>query len=265
MITTKKHNSLEYLFSSEISVPHAFTTRLGGVSTGCFASLNLTVGRGDTMENVEENIRILSRGVGFDPERIVLTRQIHSDIVRVVTDADCLGLCHQVYPQCDGLVTNTPGLAIMVFTADCTPLLFWDPVTGAVGAAHAGWRGTASDIAGKTVRTMEKAFGCRPENIRAAIGPNIGFCHFETGADVPQAMLEAFGAGVEPFIRPAGEKYYVDLKEINRFALNRAGVSSVDVSTDCTMCSTSRFWSHRATLGMRGAQGAVIQCKEVRP
>ena len=112
---------------------------------------------------------------------------------------------------------------------------------------------------------MEKAFGCRPENIRAAIGPNIGFCHFETGADVPQAMLEAFGAGVEPFIRPAGEKYYVDLKEINRFALNRAGVSSVDVSTDCTMCSTHRFWSHRATQGVRGAQGAVIQCKEVRP
>ena len=82
MITTKKQNALEYLVSSEISVPHAFTTRLGGVSTGCFASLNLTVGRGDTMENVEENIRILSRGVGFDPERIVLTRQIHSDLVR---------------------------------------------------------------------------------------------------------------------------------------------------------------------------------------
>ena len=77
-------------------------------------------------------------------------------------------------------------------------------------------------------------------------------------------MLAAFGSGVEPFIRPAGEKYYVNLKEINRFALNRAGVSSVDVSTDCTMCSTHRFWSHRATQGVRGAQGAVIQCKEVR-
>ena len=196
MITTKKHNSLEYLVSSEIAVPHAFTTRLGGVSTGCFESLNLTVGRGDSLENVEENIRILARGVGFDPERIVLTRQIHSCFVRVVTDSDCLGLCHQAYPQCDGLVTNTPGLAILVFTADCTPILLWDPVTGAVGAAHAGWRGTAADIAGETVRTMQDAFGCNPADIRAAIGPNIGFCHFETGADVPQAMLAAFGSGV---------------------------------------------------------------------
>ena len=265
MITTKKQNSLEYLVSSEIAVPHAFTTRLGGVSTGHLSSLNLTVGRGDTMENVEENIRILAHGVGFDPEKIVLTRQIHSSIVRVVTEKDCLGLCHQAYPQCDGLVTNEPGLSLMVFTADCTPILLWDPVTGAVGAAHAGWRGTAADIAGKTVRAMQDAFGCNPANIRAAIGPNIGFCQFETGSDVPQAMKEAFGSGVEPFIRPAGEKYYVNLKEINRFALNRAGVSSVDVSTDCTMCSPDRFWSHRATQGKRGAQGAVIQCKEVHP
>ena len=264
MITTKTQNSLEYLVSSEISVPHAFTTRLGGVSTGYLASLNLTVGRGDTLENVEENIRILGRGVGFAPEKIVLTRQIHSDIVRVVTQKDCLGLCHQVYPPCDALVTSAPGVSVMVFTADCTPILFWDPVTGAVGAAHAGWRGTAADIAGKTVQTMVDAFGCRPEDIRAAIGPNIGFCHFETGEDVPQAMLAAFGAGVAEYIRPVGEKYYVNLKEINRFALNRAGVSHVDISTDCTMCSTDRFWSHRATQGKRGAQGAVIQCKEVR-
>lgn len=265
MITTKKQNSLQYLVSSEIAVPHGFTTRLGGVSTGCFESLNLTVGRGDSLPNVEENIRILARGVGFDPERLVLTRQIHSDLVRVVTDADCLGLCHRAYPQCDGLVTATPGLSLMVFTADCTPLLLWDPVTGAVGAAHAGWRGTAADIAGKTVKAMTAAFGCRPEDIHAAVGPNIGFCHFETGADVPQAMAEAFGSGVDAYIRPAGEKYYVDLKEINRFALNRAGVRTVDVSADCTMCSPDRFWSHRFTQGLRGAQGAVIQCKEVRP
>ena len=206
MITTKKHNSLEYLVSSEIAVPHAFTTRLGGVSTGCFESLNLTVGRGDSLENVEENIRVLAGGVGFDPERIVLTRQIHSCFVRVVTDADCLGLCHQAYPQCDGLVTNTPGLAILVFTADCTPILLWDPVTGAVGAAHAGWRGTAADIAGETVRTMQDACGCNRADIRAAIGSNIGFCHLESGAVVPQARLAALRSGLETITGHAEEK-----------------------------------------------------------
>ena len=264
-ITTKRNGTLEYLTAEGISVPHGFTTRYGGVSVGTQSSLNLAFGRGDTMENVEENLRRLGAAVGFDPEKLVMTRQFHSDIVRVVTEKDCAGFCHRDYPECDALVTNTPGVTLLVFTADCTPLLFHDPVTGAVGAAHAGWRGTAADIAGKTVQKMREAFGCNPETIRAAIGPNIGFCHFETGSDVPQAMLASFGPAVEPFLRPAGEKYYVDLKEINRYALNRAGVVSVDISTACTMCSPDRFWSHRATQGVRGAQGAVIQCKEVRP
>ena len=263
MITVKKQNTLEYLVSSEISVPHAFTTRFGGVSTGFLSSLNLTVGRGDTMENVEENIRILSRGVGFDPERLVLTRQIHSDLVRVVTEADCLGLCHQVYPQCDGLVTNTPGLSLMVFTADCTPLLLWDPVTGAVGAAHAGWRGTAQDIAGKTVQAMQERFGSRPEDIRAAVGPNIGPCHFETNADVPEALCAAFGRDAEMYIQTRGGKFFPDLKAINAMALRRRGVTRIEVSTECTCCSTDRFWSHRATAGERGSQGAVITCRGV--
>ena len=260
MITTKKQNTLEYLVSSEIAVPHGFTTRFGGVSTGFLASLNLTVGRGDTLENVEENIRILGRGVGFDPEKIVLTRQIHSDLVRVVTEADCLGLCHQVYPACDGLVTNTPGLSLMVFTADCTPILLWDPVTGAVGAAHAGWRGTAADIAGKTLEAMARNFGTKPENVRAAIGPNIGPCHFETDADVPHALLAEFGKDAMPHLRRQGEKYYIDLKAVNALALRRRGVVHVEQSESCTACAPDRFWSHRATHGQRGSQGAVIVC-----
>jgi YfiH family protein len=179
-----------------------------------------------------------------------------------VTEADCRGLDHHNYPECDGLVTNTPGLALVVFTADCTPILLHDPVTGAVGAVHAGWRGTALDIAGKAVRTMMDAFGCKPENIRSAIGPNIGFCCFETDAEVPEAMVKTFGSDVEDYIRPAGEKYYVNLKEINRYALRRAGVTQTEISPDCTVCSHQRFWSHRVTRGLRGSQGAVILCKE---
>ncbi len=184
---TKKFDTLEYLAAPEISVPHGFTTRLGGVSTGSQASLNLAYGRGDTMENVETNIRRLAQALAFDPAKLVMTHQVHTDVIRPVTAADAQGLCHRVYPDCDGLVTNQPGVALMVFTADCTPILFHDPVTGAVGAVHAGWRGTALDIAGKTVETMVRCYGCRPEDIRAAIGPNIGQCHFETNADVAAA------------------------------------------------------------------------------
>ena len=263
-VITKTNNQMEYLCAEGITAAHAFTTRHGGVSTGSQASLNLAFGRGDSMENVEKNLRLLARELGFDPENYVLTRQTHSDIVRVVTAEDRRGLCHQQYPECDGLVTKEKGLALLVFTADCTPLLFHDPVTGAVGAAHAGWRGTAQDIGGKVVKAMVEAFGTRPEDIRCAIGPNIGLCHFETDADVPAAMAETYGeAAIAPYVRRAGEKYYLDIKAINALSLRRAGVKHIEISDACTMCRPDRFWSHRVTKGDRGSQGAVIVCGEV--
>ena len=262
-IQTIKSGTLEYLVAEGITVPHCFTTRYGGVSTGSQQSLNLAIGRGDSPENVEANLRILAKELDYDPEKYVLTRQIHSDIVRVVTDTDCNGFFHRDYPECDALVTNTPGVTLLVFTADCTPLLFHDPVTGAVGAAHAGWRGTAQNIGAKTVEAMVKNFGCKPENIRAAIGPNLGQCHFETDLDVPAALTAAYGEEVQAYIRHSGEKYYPDLKAINALALRRAGVSHIEISESCTWCESDRFWSHRVTKGDRGSQGAVITCREV--
>ena len=261
-IQTITQDTLEYLVAEDIPVPHCFTTRYGGVSTGSQSSLNLAFGRGDSMENVETNLRILGTALGFDPEKLVLTRQTHSDIVRVVTDEDCAGFCHREYPECDALVTNTPGVSLLVFTADCTPLLFHDPVTGAVGAAHAGWRGTVQSIGAKTVEAMVRSFGCDPRNIRAAIGPNIAKCHFETDADVPAAMIAAFGPDVTAFIEQRGTKYYLDLKGINALILRRAGLIHIETSEDCTWCQSDRFWSHRVTRGERGSQGAVITCKE---
>lgn len=260
-ITEKTSKNLTFLASDAISVPHGFTTRLGGVSTGVLDSLNLGMNRGDAPENVEENYRRLGKALGFDPGRAVLTRQTHSDIVRPVTERDCNGLDHRNYPECDALVTDEPGLALVIFTADCTPILLHDPVTGAVGAAHAGWRGTAADIAGKTVAAMVTHFGCKAENICAAIGPNIGPCHFETDGDVPRAMIAAFGEEISTFIRKTGEKYHLDLKKINAFALKRAGVTTIDISDACTYCQHERYWSHRYTQGRRGSQGAVIVCK----
>ena len=263
-IITKKNGKLEYLVAESISVPHCFTTWYGGVSVGSQESLNLAIGRGDSPENVEANLRILAKELGYDPEKYVMTWQIHSDIVRVVTDADCNGFFHRNYPQCDGLVTNTPGVTLLVFTADCTPLLFHDPVTGAVGAAHAGWRGTAQNIGAKTVAAMVENFGCKPEDIRAAIGPNLSQCHFETDLDVPAAMIAAFGEDIQTFIRQKGEKYYPDLKAINAYALRKAGVRQIEISESCTWCESDRFWSHRVTKGERGSQGAVITCKEAK-
>lgn len=261
-IITQRKGTLEYLTAEGIGVPHCFTTRLDGVSEGYLESLNIGANRGDSPENLEKNYRILGNAIEFDPACAVLTRQTHSDIVRVVTKKDHISLDHRDYPECDALITNDPGAALVVFTADCTPILLLDSVTGAVGAVHAGWRGTAADIAGKTAQKMAAEFGCEPKNIRAAIGPNIGACCFQTDAEVPEAMIAAFGAEAEQFIRKTGEKYYLDLKQINALALRRAGVTQIEISGDCTMCQHHRFWSHRAHGALRGSQGAIIVCKE---
>ena len=134
-------------------------------------------------------------------------------------------------------------------------------MTGAVGAVHAGWRGTALSIAGKAGQAMVETYGCDPKNIRAASGPNIGYCCFQTDADVPQAMLASYGDAAKAFIRPAGDKFYVNLKEINALSLKNAGVEHIEISESCTVCESHRFWSHRVTRGLRGSQGAIIVCK----
>ncbi len=261
-VTAQRQGTLEYLTARGIAVPHGFTTRLGGVSQGALFSLNLGMNRGDSPENVQKNYEILTDALGIPLENLVLTRQTHSDIVRVVTKADARGLDHRDYPECDALITNDPGTALMIFTADCTPILFYDPVTGAVGAAHAGWRGTAAGIAEKTVKAMEAAFGCKGENLRCAIGPNIAQCCFQTDRDVPDAMVAALGDAAGQWIRKQGEKYYVNLKELNALFLRRAGVKNIEISPICTACEHRRLWSHRITGGDRGSQGAMICCKE---
>lgn len=263
-IITQKTGTLEYLYCEDISVPHCFTTRLGGVSEGILSSLNIGAHRGDSMENIEKNYAILGNALGFDPKNAVLTRQVHTDIIRHVTRADAAGLDHGIYPECDGLITNDPGTVLVIFTADCTPILLHDPVTGAVGAVHAGWRGTAADIAGKAVRAMADTFGCDLKNIRAAIGPNIGVCCFETDKEVPEAMVSTYGDAAKAHITPAKNKYYVNLKELNALSLQNAGVTNITISSACTACEHDRFWSHRVTKGERGSQGAIIVCKEER-
>ena len=264
MFQTNQIGKLTFLTAENIPVPHCFTTRLGGVSQGHLAQLNLGTHRGDNPKHVIENYTRLGAAVGFSPADLVLTHQTHTDCVLAVDASDKgAGLFQAELPPCDGLVTNTPGVGLVAFAADCTPILLHDPVTGAVGAVHAGWRGTAADIAGVAVRTMVAAYGADPKHIRAAIGPHIGACCFETQADVPQAMKACYGEAAAEFIRPQGQKYYVNLTGLNTLSLRRAGVVHVDCSDLCTACDDRLFWSARKLGDRRGCQGAVIICKEV--
>lgn len=260
---TVRQGALEYLKSTLLDVPHGFSTRRGGVSRGALSSLNLGTHRGDDPENVVKNYEILGKSLGFSPEDTVFTRQLHGNIVMPVGRKDRgVGLFRPVEPERDGLVTNEPGVVLTIFTADCTPILFYDPVARCVGGVHAGWRGTAAGIAARAVETMVRQYGSNPANIRAAIGPCISQCCFETDRDVPEAMRTELGADAEAAIQGRGPKYHVDLKAINTIWLRRAGVKEIDVCHDCTACQPDRFWSHRIVGGNRGSLAAVIRLPE---
>ena len=262
----RQKNELVYHTSSLLEsdqLLHGFSTRLGGVSEGDFASLNFRSGgpSPDSREQVRENYRRFCEALGVEETGLVLSRQVHEDTVRHVTGADKgKGLSVPADYTADALVTNEPGVSLMVFSADCIILLLWDPVSRCVGAVHAGWRGTALDLPAKTVREMGRLFGAKPSNIRAAVGAGIGPCCFETHDDVPDAMRSAFGAGAEAYIAPKGEKWTVDLKAMNAWRLRESGVQGdhIDICGTCTACCPTLYWSHRRTGDRRGVQGGLI-------
>ncbi|MBE6955751.1 MAG: peptidoglycan editing factor PgeF [Ruminococcaceae bacterium] len=256
-----RKGALEYLTSSKLCVPHCFSTRHGGVSTGDLSSLNLGANRGDDPENVKENYRRICAAIGAAPSSLVFARQTHSDIVlRVSAENRGEGLERTDYPVRDGLVTNSPGVTLVVFTADCAPVLLYDPVNRAIGAVHSGWRGTAQCITTRAVEAMQEHFGTDPADLLCAIGPAIGKCCFETHADVPEAMRAAMGETAEAAIFPKGEKFLVDNRELIRLQLLNTGVKPehIDISTDCTACEPERFWSYRKVGNARGALAALI-------
>lgn len=259
-----RKNGLEYLQSDILpeDVVHGFSTRHGGVSEGYLSSLNLGIHRGDRPGNVLQNYRLWGEAVGFRPQDTVFTRQVHGVHVARVgrRDRGC-GLFLPVTKARDGLITNEPDVALIVFSADCTPILLSDPVTGAVGAVHSGWRGTAHGIVCCAVQAMEKEFGTNPADLRAVIGPCISKCCFETREDVPREMLACMGEQAQDAISRQGEKFHVDLKLLNRIWLARAGVVHIDVSDDCTCCQPERFWTHRKVGEQRGSLAAVIMRK----
>lgn len=246
----------------ELGVPHAFTTRYGGVSTGVFDSLNLGQNRGDEPERVRENYRRVCGALGVEMGKLVLSSQVHKDTVRKVTAEDAgKGLDRKIDYEADGLTTNIPGLTLTTFGADCLTILLYDPVEKAIANVHAGWRGTALGIVDRAVERMEREYGTRAANLVAAIGPGISKCCFETHSEVPEAMLAALGEDASEFVVSLdGGKYKVDLKGINALRLKRKGIlaTKIDISPDCTMCLHEKYWSHRYTKGERGSQAALI-------
>lgn len=245
-------------------VIHGFSTRYGGVSQGIWASMNLGAARGDDPACVVENYRRYTAALGADLEKMAMTRQVHGTYIHTVEPIDCKPdpYAPERY-DADGLITDRPGVPLVIFSADCLPVLLYDPVKKVICAVHAGWRGTVAGIAPKGVKKMVADYGCDPADILAAIGPGISKCHFETHRDVPDAVGEILSAeeAESCIIDHKTGKYHVDLKRVNTILLQKAGVRSENITVDpeCTACNTEKYWSHRMVGGRRGSLIALIQ------
>lgn len=237
---------------------HGCFTRLGGVSRPPWQSLNTGHTVGDDLDDVRENHERICKALGIRRADLVSPHQVHSAVVRGVDARDRGKVCEQT----DALVTDTPGVYLMLRFADCVPVLFFDPVRRVVGLAHAGWRGTVANIARATVQRMVEAYGCQPEDIRAGIGASIGPCCYEVGDEVVDAVRDAFPDAPHLLSRQASGRWHFDLWAANQYQLAQAGLVSIEVSRLCTACQTDEWFSHRAEKGRTGRLAAVIGLKE---
>lgn len=248
-------------------VRHGFSTRLGGVSKGCFSSMDLSFVRGDEEEAVRENFRRMGAAMGVSCEDMVFSQQTHTTNVRVVTEQDRgMGMTRPLeYTDVDGLVTNVPGLCLVTFYADCVPLYFLDPVRKVIGLSHSGWRGTVGKIGKKTVEMMTKEYGSDPKDILAAVGPSICQECYEVSEDVIQQFQQNFDpiCWDQLFYQKDNGKYQLNLWAANAWVFQEAGIleEHMAVTNVCTHCNSDVLYSHRTMGNDRGSLAAFLALK----
>lgn len=248
-------------------VRHGFSTRLGGVSKGCFSSMDLSFVRGDEEEAVRENFRRIGASMGVSCEDMVFSQQTHTTNVRVVTEQDRgMGMTRPLeYSDVDGLVTNVPGLCLVTFYADCVPLYILDPVQKVIGLSHSGWRGTVGKIGKKTVEMMTKEYGSDPKDILVAVGPSICQDCYEVSEDVIQQFQQNF----DPiywdriFYQKDNGKYQLNLWAANACVFQESGIlkEHMAVTNVCTHCNSDVLYSHRTMGNDRGSLAAFLALK----
>ena len=255
------------LFPQE-GLVHGISTRLGGVSKLPFASLNMALHTGDEADAVCANRRLFCETLCVKPERLVTLRQVHGERVHRVR-SDEAGRGSKVYDdsvlQADALITNELDVPLMLCFADCVPVLFYDPVQRVVAAAHAGWKGTVSRIAQKTVQQMRQECNSRPEDVLAGIAPAIGPCCFEVSEAVSEKFCKAFPQYPEIISYSSEGRIFIDLWAANRLQLEEEGLlpRHIDSADVCTKCSAELFYSYRKAQGTTGRFAALISLTDV--
>ena len=254
------------LFQRETGLQHGFSTRKGGVSKEHLASLNLSFSVEDAKENVLENFRRIGECFGKTPEDFVLSKQSHeTKVLKVGTKDRGKGITKdRDYEGIDALITDEKGIILSCFSADCVPILFYDPIHKAVGACHSGWRGTKGKILQNVVEEMRKHFTSNPAEILIAIGPSICKEQYVVSEDLALSFLEDYPDLGEdtasPIQRISKDKFQLDLWDLNRRIALDCGIKEehISISGYCTMENPELFFSHRYSQGKRGLQGAFI-------
>lgn len=239
-------------------VNHGFSTRLGGVSKGHCATMNISTTRGDDPNAIEENKRRIAAAIGVCAENMTFTHQTHTTNVAVVKEEDR----GRRFAETDGMITNVPGICLVTFYADCVPLFFVDPVKKAIGLSHSGWRGTVGKMGKVTVEKMRETYGTNPKDVYAAIGPSICQDCYEVSEDVIEAFKASFAPSIWDalFYKKDNGKYQLNLWKANEAVFLEAGISKehIAVTNVCTHCNPELLFSHRATGGDRGNLSAFL-------
>lgn len=250
------------LFEKTGLVNHGFSTRLGGVSQGYCSTMNISTTRGDAPEAVARNQELIAQAIGVEAADFTYTHQTHTTNVAVVKAEDK----GKHFAETDGMITNVPGICLVTFYADCVPLYFLDPEERVIGLSHSGWRGTVGKIGRVTVEKMCSEYGCRPENILAAIGPSICQDCYEVSRDVIERFRESFDKSLWPklFYEKENGKYQLDLWEANRNVFLEAGIreENIAVTNLCTHCNPEILFSHRTMGDKRGNLSAFLALKK---
>lgn len=239
--------------SGQLPVLHGFTTRAGGASADAFHSLNLGLSSGDDERLVERNRVALLSELGFEPAQVCAFHQVHGD--RVLQGAPSW-----FSEKADAAVTEDPATLLVVSVADCLPVLLHDPVTGAVGAAHCGWRGTVAGLAASVVQRMRSDFGSQPRDLRVLFGPGVAGACYQVGSEVVERFAAAGFPDEVAWADGSAGKYRLDIKAANRFSLEQAGVPATNIVDPelCTHCQPERFYSYRRDGGVTGRHWAFI-------
>jgi len=250
------------LLADASGVRHGFFGREGGISNGPFASLNCGQGSGDDPDKVRENRARAATALGASPDRLVSAFQVHGSGVHRVEAP----WSPDDRPRVDGLVTDRPGLALGILTADCAPVLFADPEAGVIGAAHAGWRGAIGGVTDEVVRQMER-LGATRQTISAAIGPTISGRNYEVGPEFHDEFIAADAANARFFMPSEKDGHFMfDLPAYLEQRLGAAGLGKVERTGHCTYDDDRRFYSYRrATHRGEKTYGGMIAAITLGP